>query len=138
MQSIFVHKTKKPTESDLKNALGKTFSCWQQLENFTKELYPAAKSEWHFSGEKYGWSYRISDKKRVIIYLLPREQFFKVAFVFGQKAFDQIMTSSVNENIKKELAAAKVYAEGRGIRIEVKNSSLIKNIQQLIEIKIAH
>ena len=58
-----------------------------------------------------------------------------MAFVFGEKATDKILGDSISENIKSELNAAKKYAEGRGIRIEITDSSLMKDIEKLIEIK---
>jgi hypothetical protein len=135
-QSIFIDKTKIPTEKELSKALGNTYVLWQDISGFVHLKFPAATSEWNFSGEKYGWSFRIKDKKRVLIYLLPRDQFFKVALVFGQKAFETIMKSKISSTIKSELEAAKVNAEGRGIRITVKNQKIVKDIQQLIEIKL--
>lgn len=137
MKSIFSDKAKQPTEKELVKGLSKTFEIWKELEGFTKLCYPAAKSEWKFSGEKFGWGYRISDKKRVLIYLLPRDQFFKVAFVFGEKAMQHILKSDINEFIKAELQNAKPYAEGRGIRIDINDRSMVGDLQKLIEIKVA-
>lgn len=138
MKSIFTDKNKKPTSKDLENGLKKTFPIWNGIVDFTKKNDPGATGEWNFSGEKFGWSYRIKDKKRVLIYLLPRDKFFKAAFVFGQKATDRIMESDISESIKKELKLAKPYAEGRGIRIEIKDSSLVADIQKLVQIKISN
>lgn len=138
MKSIFTQKAKKPNDADLKKALGDTFELWQILASYAKKAYPDAVEEWKFSSEKYGWSFRISDKKRVIIYLLPRDQYFKVAFVFGQKASDTIFESNISAAIQKELKLAKVYAEGRGIRFEVKDKSIVNDIKKLITIKIAN
>ncbi len=136
MQSIFMDKSKKPGETELKKALGKTFPYWKSLEEFTLKNEPSAKNEWKFSGAKFGWSFRISDKKRVIIYLLPRDGFFKTAFVFGGKAYEEVMASNVSDEIKKELKAAKPYAEGRGIRLEVRTKSIINDLKTLIKIKL--
>jgi hypothetical protein len=138
MQSIFKDKAVEPTPNELKKALGNTFSIWQALADFTKKSYPGAIEEWSFSSPKYGWSFRIKDKRRVILYLLPRNKFFKVALVFGQKATDEILKSNVAENIKSEIQNAKVYAEGRGIRIEVNDDSLRGDIKKLISIKLAN
>lgn len=137
MKSIFTDKKKEPTEADLKKALGDTYIYWKQLADFTNKSFPAINT-WHYSSDKYGWSFRISDKKRVLIYLLPRDKFFKVAFVFGQKATDEILNSKISDDIKNELKSAKVYAEGRGIRIEVKNKMVINDIKKLITIKSAN
>lgn len=138
MKSIFIDKHTTPSDADLANALAGTYPLWQELAGFTNNLFPSAKNEWHFSGEKYGWSFRISDKKRVILYLLPRDRFFKAAFVFGQKATDHILDSDIAADIKDELRQAKPYAEGRGIRIDVKNKKAISDLKKLIQIKIAH
>ncbi len=138
MKSVFTDKTKTPPSSDLKKALGKTYDAWIKIETFTQEIAPKTIAAWHFSGEKFGWSYRISDSKRVFVYLLPRENYFKVALVFGNKAVLQIQQSDISEQIIKELLEAKPYAEGRGIRIDVRDNENIRDIQKLIEIKIAN
>ena len=62
--------------------------------------------------------------------------FFKTAFVFGQKATDQILQSNISEAIKSELQAAKVYAEGRVIRIDINGESIVEDIHELINFKI--
>jgi len=130
--------SKKPCDNDLQASYNNLFSLWQELRNYVFEKYPSAFEEWHYPGVKYGWGYRIKDKKRAILYLLPRENYFKVAMVFGQKAFDAILGSNVRDDIKNELISTKVYAEGRGIRIEITDSSQIDDIKTLIDIKLAH
>lgn len=138
MKSVFIDKTKTPSPADLKTALGNTADFWIKIEKLTREIAPKSTAAWHFSGEKFGWSYRISDSKRVLVYLLPREKYFKVALVFGNKAVLKIQHSDISEQIIKELLAAKSYAEGRGIRIDVRDNENLRDIQQLIEIKIAN
>ncbi len=136
MKSVFLEKESIPTEFDLKSALGDNYDVWKQLAEFTQENYPEFKAEWNYSSAKFGWSYRIKDEKRVIIYLLPRAGFFKIAFVFGQKAIDSINESTIIDSIKSELNQAKFYAEGKGIRIEVKNRDLLNDLKKLILIKL--
>lgn len=135
--SIFTDKTKTPNEKDLVAALGKTYQQWQHIVNEVYPKYPNAVSEWKYPGQKYGWSFKIKDKKRAIIYLLPRDKYFMVAFNFGQKAFEKIMESNISNEIKNSLESARVYVEGRGIRIEVKNQKPLKDVSQLIDIKLA-
>ncbi|MEO8175001.1 MAG: DUF3788 family protein [Sediminibacterium sp.] len=106
------------------------------MSEYTNAAVKNSRNEWHFSGEKFAWSFRVSDKKRFLIYLLPRDNFFKAAFVFGQKATDEILNSRVSDTIKAELRTARVYGEGRGIRIEVRNGTLLKDLIKLIDIKI--
>lgn len=138
MKSIFTNKNQAPTLSELEQGIASTSVIWKELEVYTLSLEPKASAAWHFSGDKFGWSYRIKDPKRVLVYLLPRDKFFKVAFVFGQKATDEILASDVSTNIKSELANAKVYAEGRGIRLEVKDVECLADLKKLISIKIVY
>lgn len=103
---------------------------------YFKKYLDGAK-QWNHCGKKHGWNYRIKDKKRVILYLLPRDLFFKLAFVFRQKPTDQILQSdAIPKEIKTELEQAMKYAKGRGIGIDIKNDSNILTIQKLIDIKL--
>ncbi|MPM97860.1 hypothetical protein SDC9_145040 [bioreactor metagenome] len=49
-----------------------------------------------------------------------------------------IMNSIVANEIKTELNSAKVYAEGRAIRVDIKDNVIIKDIRELIDIKLKH
>jgi hypothetical protein len=134
--SIFSDKEKMPTDDDLKLVLNSNYDLWIEIRDFVFEKYPKATEEWNYPGKNYGWSFRIKDKKRAIIYLLPRENYFKAAFVFGQIAFEQVIQSNVSIDIINDLEKARIYAEGRGIRIDVKDESILTDIKNLIEIKI--
>lgn len=134
--SIFMDKDVAPDEKRLKEAIGPSYPMWNSIREYVYKKLPSAKDEWKFPGIKHGWSYRIKDSKRVIIYLLPRDHFFMVAFVFGQKASDVIFQSNISETIKSALHSAKVYAEGRGIRIVVKKKAQLKDIHFLIDTKV--
>ena len=140
MEDISVFRDKKvvPSENILAQAIGKTFTWWNTIQEYVYSQYPDAKADWNYPGPKYGWNFRMKDKKRAILYFLPRDKFFRVAFVFGQKATDTILRSNISENIKNELTSAKVYVEGRGIRIDVKNKKVLNDIKLLIGIKLSN
>ncbi len=136
--NIFIEKGLIPTDQDLIENLGTTYALWHQIQEFVLDQHPKGLKEWNYPGKKYGYSYRIKDKKRAILYFLPRKNYFEVAFVYGQKATDLIMESDISLEIKNKLIKARKYAEGRGIRIEVKNDLNITDIKKLVEIKLAN
>ena len=70
--------------------------------------------------------------------MLPSKGYFKAGFVFGEKAFKQIMEDQISQGVKEELSSAKVYGEGRGIRIEVHDSKCIRDLEKLIGITITN
>lgn len=136
--NVFSNRKVIPTDNDLQQVLGDSYDLWKNIHYYVHMKYPAAIDQWNNPGEKYGWHLRIKDKKRTIVYLLPTENYFKVALVYGQKATDAVMQSHVSEEIKLALGAAKAYAEGRGIRIDVKSKEILNDIEVLIDIKIAY
>lgn len=136
--SFFTDLTKTPENVDLKVAIGKLYSVWMEIRDFTFSKYPTAIEEWHVSVKKYGWFFRIKDKKRALIYLSPRQGYFIVSMVFGQKATDKILASDISQNIKTELMNSKVYIEGRVIQLNINDDLLVKDIKKLVEIKIAN
>ena len=136
MESIFMEKAAMPNDQNLKDKLGSTFSIWNEIKSYLNISLPSPAEEWNFPGKKYGWSFRMKSKKRNIIYFIPLDGFFKVAFVFGPRAYEKVLESNINESIKHELTEARVYAEGRGVRIDVKHEEIINDIKSLIQIKL--
>jgi len=136
--SIFTNKAETPDDSMLSEALGEMFKVWLEIRAYVFKVYPQAIQEWNLPGQKYGWSFRIKDKKRAIIYMLPRDKFFLVAFVFGEKATIDALGSNISPEIKSIIETAKVYAEGRGFRIEVITEDIVGDIKKLIDIKLAY
>ena len=113
MKSAFADKTITPHDHSLEKVLGSTFPCWKSIVEFTLASCAATTEEWKFTGEKSGWSFRISDNKRVLVYMMPFEQSFQLSMVFGPKAFEKIIGSDISQDIITELKHARVYAEGR-------------------------
>ncbi|CAN5158716.1 hypothetical protein BH09BAC1_BH09BAC1_12890 [soil metagenome] len=137
MQSHFTNSAQPPTSEDLQTALGETFAYWLELAAFTKKAYPKATGGWHYPSEKYGWSFRINEANQALLYLLPRDGYFKVAMVFSEKGVVEIMQSTIAGHVKTIILQAKPYAEGREIRIEIKDITAVADVKQLIQMKLA-
>jgi len=136
--SIFTNKAEIPDDVSVSKALGDIFRVWMKIREYVTTVYPNAIEEWNYPGKNYGWNFRIKEKKRAIIYLLPRDKYFMTAFVFGAKATTEALASDISDDIKTIIESAKVYAEGRGFRIEVRNESIIADIKELIDIKLKY
>jgi hypothetical protein len=59
-----------------------------------------------------------------------------VQFVYGEKAVEKALLSSLSENIMESIKEAKLYAEGRSFRVEIKDMDDLKCINELVKIKI--
>jgi len=134
--SVFDDKSKKPTDRDLAGALGEMYALWRELKDFVLQQYPSAAEEWNHSGKNYGWGFRLKDKKRAILYLSPGDGCFKASLVFGEKATREALAGHISDEIKKIIESAKVYAEGRGVRVDVTGPEFVADIKKMILIKL--
>ena len=79
-QNAFAGRTKKPLETKLKSVLGALYPLWTQLVSDLKRDLNLDGADWHSSGVKYGWSYRLQRKQRNIVYLGPRASMIESVF----------------------------------------------------------
>ena len=132
-QSIFIQQEHCPEEKDLQKALGKNYVCWKDISDYVLEQCSEAKVSWHYS--KAGWNCRISDHKRVLIYLMPCAGYFNASFVLGKKAVEAILSAPISDVYKDIIRSAKVYAEGAGFRLPVKTRKAVPDLKTLINTK---
>jgi len=134
--SIFDDKSKKPITKMLKDTLGKTYKSWEDFKKYLSEEYGKLTEDWKFYNQKSGWLLKTLKKKRNLFFFIPVKGFFKLTFVFGDKAVEAVEESNLPKNIKTTLKNAKKYMEGRGFQIKIKNSKDVEIIKKLVEIKI--
>lgn len=134
--SFFEDKATIPDDKMLAKALGKSNRLWQEIKKNLKAEYGELTEEWKFYGRKSGWILKTLQKKRNLFFFIPLKGSFQVSFVFGEKAVAAVQKSGLPKEIITELKNARKYVEGRGLRIDVKNSTDIENIKKLVEIKI--
>jgi hypothetical protein len=94
--------------------------------------------EWNSYSPKAGWSLRLKNKDRNILYLGPCEGVFRVAFVLGDKAVAAARESDLPQNVIKLIDEAKRYAEGTAVRFETMKAKDIDSVVKLAGIKLAH
>lgn len=71
-----------------------------------------------------------------MFFFVPLKGSFQVSFVFGDKAVAAVEKSGLPKGLITELKNARKYAEGRGLRIDVRNSADLEHIKKLVEIKV--
>ena len=133
--SILENKLKKPTDSELSEVLGNAKAVWDCLKQNVAHMYPEIIEEWKHYGKASGWTLLLKLKKRTLLYLFPCKEYFIVQFVYGEKAVEKAMMSSLPKNIIDNIREAKPYTEGRSFRLEVKVMDDLEIIDELIEIK---
>jgi len=135
--NAFIGKTKVPTETEVAAALGATAALWKQLLEWMAEQ-GAGVREWSSSGIKHGWSLRLKEKKRNIVYLSPCKGCFRAAFALGEKAVAAARKSDLPKSTLKILDEVPRYAEGTGVRLMVRAEKDLAAIKKLALIKMAN
>jgi hypothetical protein len=136
MTSIFQVKSSKPNARMLSGALGRSYEYWEEMKKALQAEHGKLTEEWKYYSASSGWTLKVLLKQRNLFFFTPCEGYFRIAFVFGDKAVGVVADSDLPARIVQELKSAKRYAEGRGLRIEVKKQAEIKTVITLAAIKV--
>ena len=133
--SAFDDKSKPPKPMEVGAVLGRCHDWWLAIIDHLASEYPPADLEWGFSGKSWGWGLRVKQKKRAILYLTPAQRFFYVGFALGEKAVAAFLKAKPPKRFRELVESAPRYAEGRGVRIEVKKRADLKWIEKIAAAK---
>ncbi|HEX7831394.1 MAG TPA: DUF3788 family protein [Thermoanaerobaculia bacterium] len=135
--SFFDDKSAPPTDDALDAALGATASLWQELKARIGRRHAPVVESWGFSGKSTGWGLRLKRGDRAILYMTPRDGHFLVSFALGEKAVKVARESDLPAAVLDVIERAPKYAEGRGVRLELRDARDLAAIETLAAIKMA-
>jgi hypothetical protein len=135
-EKVFNIKDAIPDEEMVRKALGSSYAYLENIRQFINEEIGETVEEWKFYGQKLGWTLKKFFKKRNLFFIGMYPGYFRIAFVFGERAANNVFDSDIAEALKKELSEARKYAEGRGINIKVDDDTYLDDIKELIRIKV--
>jgi hypothetical protein len=136
--SVFDDKAARPGERALADTLGRTHALWASLQADLQRAYGPLIEEWNFSGPAYGWSFRLKQRKRALVYLTPCRAHFLASFALGEKAYKAARGAGLPASVLELIEAAPKYAEGRGVRIPVRTKRDLASVRSLAAIKAAN
>ena len=124
-----------PDDKALARALGGTKVLWDELIGHIETTRAPVMRRWGPSKTMPLGFLRLIRKDRTILYLLPREGYFLTGFVFGEKATAAVRGSDVPAKVIQALNQARVYTEGRGLRLETRTARDLATMKKLAAIK---
>jgi predicted component of viral defense system (DUF524 family) len=77
----------------------------------------------------------LKQKSRTLCYFVPCNEYFMIAFVLGEKAERIAEQSSIPEHIKKIIASATSYVEGKSFFVNVEDEKDLEPVFTLLKIK---
>jgi hypothetical protein len=93
--NVFIDKLAKPDDQALVRALGKTYPLWAEIEKHVATAHGESTEEWKYYGPKSGWTLKTLHKKRNLFFFTACHGYFRIAFVFGDRAVAQILISDL-------------------------------------------
>jgi hypothetical protein len=132
--NAFIGRTKPPTDDELSAELGAARVLWDEL--LAGLALPT--QEWNSYSPKAGWSLKLILKKRTILYLAPCHGSFRVAFILGAKAVEAARLAKLSKAVMKIVDEAPRYAEGTGVRLEIKARKDLAAVKKLADVKLAN
>lgn len=136
--SAFDDKSRLPEEDEIASTLGKSYAVWNKLKSFLEEHYAPLTTEWGFASKSTGWGLRLKQKSRTILYMTPCNGYFLTSFALGEKAVKAAHEAGLSPSTLEAIDGAKKYAEGRGVRFEIRKGSDLRDIEKLAAVKMAN
>ena len=133
--SAFHHQQSLPTEDAVRYVLGLAYATWAQLPSLVAQRIGPVSEVWKSSNANTGWGLRILQQDRVILYMTPQPRQFIVSFALGERAVAAARTAKLSAHVLEAIEDAPRFAEGRGIRIAVRDSRDVQTLTRLAEIK---
>lgn len=136
--NAFLNKPAAPSDAELVIEIGKSKVLWDRLLSDLAADSIITSWEWHSYSRKAGWSVRAKREERTILYLAPYRGGFRVSFALGGKAMEAVRAAKFPKQVMEVIDTAPKYAEGYGVRIEVKGPKDLPAIKKLAAIKVQH
>lgn len=137
--NAFVGKASAPSEAEVMRALGASARIWKEFVSWMAEKGGASEQEWKgIVVRKYGWSLRLKQKGRNIVYLGPGKDCFMASFVLSNKALNAAKAEHLPKAVQDALAQSPRYPEGNGLRLVVQGTGDLAAIRKLAAIKLAN
>lgn len=136
IENAFIGKLTQPTPKELAGKLGPAKDLWNDVVTEITGECGITDKEWNCYSPKAGWSLRLKQKKRNIVYLTPCDGCFRVSFILGDKAMKVAKNSEFSAKFSKLITKAVRYPEGSAIRLEVTGADDVDFVKQLAKIKV--
>ncbi len=133
--SALTEKSHPPTDADLRSVLGTAHDAWVRLIELVRKRIPPISEVWGFTSASTGWGLRLRRNERVILYMTPSHGYFLVSFALGEKAVGAAHAKKLTSSVLKAIDDSPRYAEGRGVRFEIRNTRDIPPLVTLAQIK---
>jgi hypothetical protein len=133
---LFTDKNHRPTDAEVREAIGRRLSTWQELIHFVREKYRVQEEFKFLYGEPYGWGLRFSTKGKLLTSLYPVQGGFTVQIILRPEAVETAQRMKMGRNVNRAIARAKPWPNERWLFIPVESEKDFRDVQQLLALRV--
>ena len=133
--NAFVGHLAMPTPMEVASALGRKAGLWREIVQLCAQQ-GVAETEWKSVSPKYGWSLRLQQRKRTIVYLARAMDASAWLLCWETKPWRHARSSDLVPEMLALIDRAPRYAEGTGIVFFVERKSDLVAVKTLVSIKL--
>lgn len=134
--NAFVGKPIPPNEQELATILGRSKAVWDELARKLATRFGPLTREWKCYSRNAGWTLRLLQRKRALLYLSPSSGFFGASVVLGSRALQQARCSDLPDEVIGIIDSATRYTEGTSIWLDVYSSRDADIVLRLVAFKL--
>jgi hypothetical protein len=131
----FTDKNHVPEDDEIRAALGKAAALWTDLIATLRRAHGPFEEVWRFSGAKHGWTRKLEQPKRALVYLTPCTGYLRASFALSDDAVKAVHSAGLPDDLLAELNNAKRYPEGTPLRMEVRTKKDAKLVEKIAAIR---
>jgi hypothetical protein len=128
-------QTNRPTEKIMLRLIGAKAPLWSELRDYLAAHYGGHVPVLSVGKKEYDWTIRYRKGGKTLVTLLPEKNNFCVLVVLGREEVARARDMALNPTVKKILATAKQYHDGRWLWIRPGNRKDVESVKALLIVK---
>ena len=125
-----------PTDEYILALLKEKSVLWQEIMSYATDNYKDISGAWNYYNDGKQWLFKLSQKKKTILWAAMYKDTFRITFYFGDKVEPLLENSDLPLKIKEDFKVSKRYGSIRSVSQKIFSASDVENVKKLIAIKI--
>jgi len=130
-KQLFNDPTIFPSEEELQNALGKTYSVFMEMTKNLTEIF-GLNFEWKYYRDSKSYLCKASFKKKTVFWLSAWDGSFHINFYFLQRHLEGIATLTTDEN---SFTIEKEWGKMLPLRFIITEKNQLTDLYKIVEFK---